>query len=314
MDVPAAPEPSIPVAPVPSISVPSKSAKPIDPTEIEGTTPEPEAPYVVLSGLAATRYNGRIGQILYPVTDEKGVARWAVRLSLTESIRVPVDNCTRVTEGEVVKWELDGRRAAHRAELEANGEPEKVFEEEVDTSPFPTLLHNYVLAMDSFFRTRLTTGEDVQIHAFATLFSQFETDVCKAVVHDVGDTTLTEKSAYAALNVHMTRSARYTAACGRYIRIAEDDTTPTTEVVEGAESVEKSFAKAMLDDGDSEDDDSAVLCETGTTLDEKYASLRDKLPSHISKDLAVLMPGLPPSTLNSERPSPVLECETGVLV
>ena len=124
----------------------------------------PEAPYVVLSGLSNARYNGRIGQILYPVTDEKGVSRWAVRLSSTESIRVPVDNCTRVTEGEVVKWELDERRAAHRAELESKGMAEKFVEVEAGTRPFPAPLHTYVLAMDDFYRGHLTTGEDVRVH------------------------------------------------------------------------------------------------------------------------------------------------------
>jgi len=240
VDISAVADPAVSVAPAPPDSVPSKPVAPAEPAELDGTTPKPEAPYVVLSGLAAARYNGRIGQVLYPVTDEKGVSRWAVRLSSTESIRVPVDNCTRVTEGEVVKWELDERRAAHRAELESKGMAEKFVEVEAGTRPFPAPLHTYVLAMDDFYRGHLTTGEDVRVHEFAKLFDQFEVDVCSAVASEIGDAHITEAMARTALDGHMSRSARYKAASERYIRLAEDDTAPSDE----AESVSWPAAQA----------------------------------------------------------------------
>ena len=231
----------------------------------------PEAPYVVLSGLSNARYNGRIGQILFAVTDAMGVDRWAVRLSATEKIRVPVDKCTRVTESEIVQWELDGRRGARRAELAARGEVEdpEVAKAEVDTRPFPPPLHAYVFEMDNFYREHLTTGEDVRVHEFATLFDHFEMETCKAVASDVGDANVTEDSARKALDSHMSRSARYEAAFNRYVRLVEygagalpfedvgsteevgptEDVGPTEEAADDTELVAMSVAKATLDDG-----------------------------------------------------------------
>lgn len=231
------------------------------PTPFDDADEQPQAPFVVLTGLATARYNGRIGQIVSPVTDDKGVDRWVVRLYPTEQIRVPVDKCIRVTANEITQWKLDQRRDAERAELAARGDAEVEDPEaemaEVDTTPFPPPLRTYVFAMDNFFGRHLTTGEDVQVYEFAKLFDQFEVEVCKAVASDVGDADITEDVARKALGGHMSRSARYEAAFNRYVRLVETvDGTPPTEgayPVTGApgydERVAAELAKATLDDG-----------------------------------------------------------------
>ena len=150
-----------------------------------------------------------------------------------------------------------------RAELEAKGASEKFVEVEAGTRPFPAPLHTYVLAMDDFYRGHLTTGEDVRVHEFAKLFDQFEVDVCRAVASEIGDAHITEATARAALDGHMSRSARYKAASERYIRLVEygagalpfedvgpaEEVGPTEEAADDTELVAMSVAKATVDDG-----------------------------------------------------------------
>lgn len=236
---------------VPETGAP-EATKPLNAAAVESDeeTPNPVAPFVALSRLTTTRYNGCIGQIVSAMTDKQGVERWAVRLASGEEIRVPVDKCTRVTAKEVAQWELDRRRSKQRTNLVADGAtPGKVLEwekEQVDTSPFPVALYSYVLEMDNFFRSRLTTGEEVDIDNFNRLFDSFEADVCKDLVSTIGNQggAITAASARARLDCHMDRSKRIKAACGRYFRSLGNEDTGT---LFGEQSVtDEAFGVASL--------------------------------------------------------------------
>ena len=233
----------------PHAPVDAESSKPLAPPDDDDEHPVPAAPYVILRGLAAARYNGRVGQLLHAITDVNGVDRWAVRLSETESIRVPVDNCLRLTAVEVGRWKRhvagQGRAGtagtAGREGREGREDREGTGE---DTTPFPVALRPYVLAMDEFFYDRLPRdGGEVSFHSFATIFDEFEKALCMQVARHLADKT--EDALRAALNGHMSRSDRYKEATSRYLRLVDG----TLEDGESRKQVDvlRSFATAMLD-------------------------------------------------------------------